>query len=206
MVGATAAQAVHRDLFGGAVSAAVPTCFADISRIREVPDNQEVFAHAETDRSIIFELLQMEEGLPQGDAAAARFHFAGLSRDAQATDVQVLQAQDLPPDHFPLLIAADADPRARVSVVYGVHRVSKFREGAELANLVNVSLACVRLPRAATDLLLVYNDPIALHPLGSSAQLGSQVAEPDMQNAVARAGVLHEALRSLKVKDWSLFI
>lgn len=45
-------------------------CFSN-SELREIPDNQEVFAHSSTDQSIIVELLEYE-GLVE-DGAAARY-------------------------------------------------------------------------------------------------------------------------------------
>ncbi|CAB1315853.1 unnamed protein product [Coregonus sp. 'balchen'] len=47
-----------RPLFGGALSATIPHSAKDISELREIPDNQEVFAHDHTDQSIIVELLE----------------------------------------------------------------------------------------------------------------------------------------------------
>ena len=35
-------------LYGGALSAALPDTFKDVSEIRQVPDNQEVYLDAET--------------------------------------------------------------------------------------------------------------------------------------------------------------
>ena len=38
---------------------AIPAGFHDVTKLREVPDNQEVFADADSDQSFIFELLQV---------------------------------------------------------------------------------------------------------------------------------------------------
>lgn len=205
MVGSQSGTEKTRSLFGGALTLSFTPIFTDISHIREIPDNQEVFAHAETDRSLIVELLQLETALPPPHVLPATHHFAALARDSAAVSAVVTHSAALPSSDFPLLVAPDADPHASVSVAHGVHVVSKFRDAAQLANRVNVYLACVRLPRAATDLLLVFNDPVALHPDGASARLGSAVADPDQMAPEVRAGVLNEALRTLQIKDWSLF-
>ncbi|CAG8475340.1 32077_t:CDS:2 [Racocetra persica] len=47
-----------RGLFGGAIVADIPSRFSDVSEIREVADNQEVFADINSDQSIIIEILQ----------------------------------------------------------------------------------------------------------------------------------------------------
>ncbi|CAG8843287.1 36077_t:CDS:2, partial [Gigaspora margarita] len=47
-----------RDLFGGAIVAHIPPTFIDVSDIREIADNQEVFADINSDESIVIEILQ----------------------------------------------------------------------------------------------------------------------------------------------------
>lgn len=46
MATAAAEPPVRRDLFGGAVTMALPARFEDISQFREVPDHQEVSCSA----------------------------------------------------------------------------------------------------------------------------------------------------------------
>ncbi|KAJ1727136.1 hypothetical protein LPJ61_004734, partial [Coemansia biformis] len=46
-----------RDLYGGAMSMAVPSGMVDVSNFRTVPDNQEVFAD-DNDCSVIVEILE----------------------------------------------------------------------------------------------------------------------------------------------------
>lgn len=48
---------ILRELFGGAILLAIPERFLDISDFRPVPDNQEVFADAIHDQSLIVEVL-----------------------------------------------------------------------------------------------------------------------------------------------------
>lgn len=45
-------------LFGGAMEILVPNGFLDVSEIRQVPDNQEVFVSNYSDASLIVELLE----------------------------------------------------------------------------------------------------------------------------------------------------
>lgn len=47
-----------KKLYGGSIFAYLPPNACDISRLRQVPDNQEVFAHSVSDQSIIFEILE----------------------------------------------------------------------------------------------------------------------------------------------------
>ena len=54
-----------RALFGGALESFIPGGFVDVSEFRQVPDNQEVFVDARSNRSIIIELLD-SDSVPQG--------------------------------------------------------------------------------------------------------------------------------------------
>ena len=51
-------QSMVRQLFDGAFECVVPKRFEDVSAFRDIPNNQEVFADAETDQSIIIEILE----------------------------------------------------------------------------------------------------------------------------------------------------
>ena len=193
-----------RDLFGGAITARIPLEFVDVSKIREVPDNQEVFAHAATDQSVIVELLQLDTDVPDDPAGPARYHFEALSHESGAVNAAIRNAVVLDSENFPILKAGD--PHVHISLVSGCHTISKYRDRVELANEVNIYLACVRLPRVTTDLLVTFNDPVLLHPEGSSARLASSVANPDESDLNRRARVLFETLSSLTIRDWSLFL
>lgn len=39
------------------------------SRLRDVPDNQEIFVHPETDQSVIFDILEYANDVKDADAA-----------------------------------------------------------------------------------------------------------------------------------------
>lgn len=188
----------ERQLFGGAMVVSLPSCFVDISTIRQIPDNQEVFSHGETDRSVIIELLELHQ-VPSGTRPAA-FHLDNLAEESDALQSQTHQVLELPPAKFPNLVSGDPD--FSVSIAHGTHVVTKFRDASEYASHVDVHLACLRLPRVSTDLLIVFNDPIVLHPKGSSASSGSAVAETPLGQS--RDTTLHIALRSLEIHDWSL--
>jgi Ran-interacting Mog1 protein len=187
--------------------AVVPQGFADISTLRQVPDNQEVFAQAETDRSLLFELVEAEtDGVPSlpGGDAPARFHWQVLARDSDAVESTITHSAYVPLDQLSPSISA-GDSNAHVSIVHGTQRVAKFKDSADKANDVCIALACIRLPRVNTDVLIVFNDPVAFHPGGSSSKVGASVSEPGIDDPKQRASILQAALYSLSVEDWSLF-
>ncbi|PXF47944.1 putative ran guanine nucleotide release factor [Gracilariopsis chorda] len=206
MVGAAShsAQPHHRPLFGGAISTAIPPQFADVSKIRQVPDNQEIFAHAPTDRSLIVELLQLHPDIPQPPhTTPASHHFSVIATDAHALRADLAASKLLPTSQLPALLTVD--PRLHLSFAHGTHVVSKFRDHTAAANTVNVYVVCIRLPNVATDVLLVFNDPIQLHPHSSSTNLGSSVADPHQTDPTIRSSVLQQALNTFQINDWSLF-
>ncbi|CAI5461733.1 unnamed protein product [Closterium sp. Yama58-4] len=69
-------------LFGGAIQADFPPRFEDISNFREVPNNQEVFADASRDESIVIELLEMKADV--ADADSSRWFLEDLMREQEA--------------------------------------------------------------------------------------------------------------------------
>lgn len=192
------ANCQKHQLFGGAMAMSLPECFIDVSPIRQIPDNQEVFSHGETDRSVIVELLELHH--IQSDTQPAAFHLDNLAEESDALQKETHKVMELPPSEFPQLVSGD--PAISISVAYGTHVVTKFRDASEHASHVDVYLACVRLPRVSTDLLIVFNDPVILHPEGSSARSGSTVAETTP--GAHRDKTLHIALRTLRIHDWSL--
>ena len=79
--------------------------------------------------------------------------------------------------------------------------VAKFREQAEAQNTVRISLASVRLPGNATDILVTVNDPVRIAPGSSSAAAGAEAKSAGAAGPL----VLERALRSFAIKDYGLF-
>uniref|UniRef100_A0A8D0HT06 RAN guanine nucleotide release factor n=1 Tax=Sphenodon punctatus TaxID=8508 RepID=A0A8D0HT06_SPHPU len=144
-------------LFGGAFSAHLPPASVDVSELRQVPDNQEVFVHPSTDQSVIVELLEYQAGVP--DDSAARHHFEDLAGSAAGSEV--LSQEPLAPQLLALTGCRSA------WCLTARQLVAKFNEEAQ--NEVRLHLALLRLPQHHTDLLLSFNHPTHIHPLSSSA-------------------------------------
>ncbi|XP_060768893.1 ran guanine nucleotide release factor [Neoarius graeffei] len=151
-----------RPLFGGAMSAVLPLNTKDISELREIPDNQEVFTHTNTDQSIIIELLEYQSHVE--DSQAARYHFADIAGSNQAVEVgqmEVMEVQCVPQDQLSLSQCSSA------WILTGTQLVSKFNE--EVKNTVNIHLCLFRLPQYTTDILITFNDPVSISPLSISS-------------------------------------
>ncbi|XP_077326797.1 ran guanine nucleotide release factor [Lithobates pipiens] len=156
-------SAIESPLFGGAFSALLPPSIQDVSDLREIPDNQEVFANQHTDQSIIVELLEYQGGMT--DPEAARYHFEDVatSNDAQEK-AEIISVEPLPLAQLSLSSCSSA------WALTGHQLVSKFNEQAQ--NTVTIHMALFRMPQYSTDLLVTFNDPVAIDPASSSASSG----------------------------------
>ncbi|XP_062844732.1 ran guanine nucleotide release factor [Trichomycterus rosablanca] len=155
-----------RPLFGGAMSAVLPPNTTDISELREIPDNQEVFAHTNTDQSFIIELLEYQSHVQ--DSQAARYHYEDVASGNKAGRTEVKEVQCVPLSHLSLSECSSAWSLS------GVQLISKFNEQAE--NVVNIHLCLFRLPQFTTDILITFNDPVSISALSSSSGAGADGA------------------------------
>lgn len=137
-------------LFGGAFSATLPPGAIDISDLRPVPDNQEVFCHRMTDQSLIVELLELQAHVV--GEAAARYHFEDVGGVQEARVVQVDAVQPIPLENLALSGCC-----GEAWVLSGKQQVAK--ENQQVAKDVTLHQALLRLPQYQTDLLLTFNQP-----------------------------------------------
>ncbi|KAK3025385.1 hypothetical protein RJ639_044925 [Escallonia herrerae] len=166
-------QSAERALFGGAIASTFPLRFQDISNVREVPDNREVFVDPMRDESLIFELLELKVGV--ADNASATWFLQDLAREQDAEGNVVIeqsgvfQAEGLHFRNMPAVVTTAA--------------ISKGRQGREAQNLVRVYLANLRLKEVDTDVVIVANEPIYINPLSESASaVGAGLAVPAAQS------------------------
>ena len=162
MQGAGGSADRSHPLFGGALSAVVPHSATDISELREIPDNQEVFAHSHTDQSLIVELVEYQGQVP--DQESARYHFediAGSNKALEPGAFEVTSVVAVPRSDLSLSECSSA------WMLTGIQCVSKFNE--EARNTVTLHLGLLRLPQFSTDVLITFNDPQSISPDSSSA-------------------------------------
>ncbi|KAL6076388.1 RAN guanine nucleotide release factor [Balamuthia mandrillaris] len=191
-------QFTARPLFGGAMTCVVPTRFVDVSDIRPVPDNQEVFTDVHTDQSLIIEILEYQSAVSDTDSAS--YLFNDLAEANEATDgARIVHQEAMSPEDMPNF------PDVPKSVLLGVQRIAKFNESNRAKNVVQVYLANVRLPRHTTDLLITLNEPVQV------AQESSSKVNVDTLDAATRERmdstllIFKAVLKSLRVNDWTLF-
>ncbi len=76
-------------LYGGAAKCMMPSDWVDASSFRDVPDHQEVYMHptAKGEQSVIIEILQYDDKLP--DDKAAEYYFNDLANADGAPSVEI---------------------------------------------------------------------------------------------------------------------
>ncbi|KAI0781146.1 Mog1p/PsbP-like protein [Trametes elegans] len=172
-----------RELFGGAITAILPTTLLDASDFRQVPDTQEVYLSPTSGVSIIVEVLQSVDATDLREAAGQ--HFDALAHDNDAKSQNVNETTDLAND------SNGATPNP--VVLYGTQHVQKFNRTA--ADEVRILLALYRVPQKNVDLVLTMNVPM-------TSEDGGAVSEDDWG---AARDVFNVAARSLRIVDYGLF-
>mmetsp|Transcript_19501 Transcript_19501/g.53419 ORF Transcript_19501/g.53419 Transcript_19501/m.53419 type:complete len:187 (+) Transcript_19501:47-607(+) len=176
------------ELWGGAVLCELPASFHDASKLREVPDHQEVWVDEASDRSVIFEILERKEDVSDQDAVDFFVTDLATANDARDCVIQssrrVVMDEEMP--HLPVSVAC----------LRGVceQTVAKFNEGS--ANRIQVHICVVRLLEQATDLLITFNNPVSIDAQSSSA--GAEVLQGGDE-------FFARVLRSFEIRDWELF-
>lgn len=158
-------------LFGGALSAVLPQSATDISEVREIPDNQEVFAHAHTDQSLIVELVEYQGQVADQDAV--KYHFEDIAGSNKAFEPGAFEVTGVVPLSKSEVSLSDC---SSAWMLTGTQCVSKFNE--EARNIVTLHLGLFRLPQFATDVLITFNDPQSISPDSSSATSAETHREP----------------------------
>lgn len=160
-----------RPLFGGALSAVLPCNAKDISELREIPDNQEVFTHPHTDQSIIVELVEYQGQVEDQDAA--KYHFEDIASSNKALESGAFEVKNLVPLSKSEVSLSDC---STAWMLTGMQCVAKFNE--EARNMVTLHLGLFRLPQFSTDILVTFNDPQRINPDSSSATSVETHREP----------------------------
>ncbi|KAL8939892.1 MAG: hypothetical protein Q9211_002535 [Gyalolechia sp. 1 TL-2023] len=88
------------ELFGGAIIVNLPTGYADVSDIREVPDHQEIYLDASGFSSIIVDIAERVPQ-PAADDEALKFHFDDIVDERDTGRIWHTDVANLP--LFPLV-------------------------------------------------------------------------------------------------------
>lgn len=186
-------------LFGGALIVDLPSTFADVSTIRQVPDHQEVYLDKDGFTSIIFDITE-RVGLPGSgpatDGAAMTTHLEDIV-DSDTDTVKVWSTSNTIFSKLPegtpayTLIATQTPPAPEAT------------SPGSAPDFTAIVLNLIRLEKESTDILITINVP---HIRGEYSeedvdlQLGKQGRL--ISDAVEFAAKIWE---TFKIKDWGLF-
>ena len=171
-----------------------------MSDFRHVPDHQEVWADADSDQSVVIEVLERQDAV--ADADIARYLFDDLAAANEASESAAHgAAAEVPPARRGAL-PADAP----VWSLRGTQRVAKHREDAAASNAIHVAMGVVRLAPVASELCVTVSCPTDVSPLSSSAHAAAAAAAAGGSAAIATAdATLREVLASMQIRDMGLF-
>mmetsp|Transcript_1532 Transcript_1532/g.3100 ORF Transcript_1532/g.3100 Transcript_1532/m.3100 type:complete len:202 (+) Transcript_1532:172-777(+) len=189
---------VRRALFGGAIDMHLPERFVDVSDFRQVPDHQECFAEGTRDQSVLVELLDYKEDVIDGESARFFFEDLAHANDSRATEVERTEAlgvNDLP--HF--------DAAIPKFLCVGTQSIVKSNDAQDAANVIQVLLACIRLPQVGTDILVTMNTPLTIHPNSRAAADGISAPPSSSSTSHDALQLFMLTLRTLHIHDWGLF-
>ena len=176
-------------LFGGAVACFLPIPRMDISEVRQVPDNQEVYAHPKTDQSIVIELLEYQN-IASGEEAT-RAHYLDISQANKSTETVVLSHEEIETNRIAIKKCTACH------YLTGTQKIAKFNESEEDSNIVRVQLVLYRLQEFDTDLVVTFNDPVSVSA-GSSSNKGGEGNNWDLEQ-------FKDLVSSIRLLDESIF-
>lgn len=212
----TSMSFTERPLFGGAISAEIPSHWIDVSDIRQVPDHQECYQetlpfNAPNDPGlVVVEILKREADV--NDQDAARHFFYDLAESNGTRSQSDLLFQAVPPPFSVAMagsvrgdtLAAAGESVAHILAGVGFQKVAmgadfdvdgNSRQGKQEIKWVQVDLCVFRLPTQDTDLLVTHSKPVPAS--------GEPNGEPSLP--LSMSPVLNHVISTLKIRDWELF-
>ena len=206
-------QFVKRNLFGGALTINVPSEWRDVSEVRQVPDNQEVYQDCTADPGqemelvgtggcVIVEILERQQ---VSDEEAASFFFwdlaetNGIVKDeekkkglsySQIFDVGVSEDSKTIGSNDKNLMPA-LSSKVKACTCIGDQSIGPLRgqTKTDKSSRVRVELCAVRLVSVETDVLLTLTMPYC----------------SQYDKKLGLSSLLRYMLGTFKVEDWSLF-
>ncbi|KAK3290763.1 uncharacterized protein B0H64DRAFT_55920 [Chaetomium fimeti] len=185
-------------LFGGALECDLPDNFADVSKIRQVPDNQEVYIDQSGFTSIIFDITERVKASGEGlerDGRALTIHLEDLVGD-DTDSVKVWNTTETQFTHL------DDDTPAYTLIATQTPQADEARRGAA-PDFTALILTLLRFEKERSDILITINVP----------HIKGEYDEDEVDLALGKQGELigdavEYAARiweTFKVKSWRLF-
>jgi len=185
-------------LFGGAMMCDLPEKFADVSKLREVPDNQEVYIDKDGFTSIIFDITERvgKSGGLENDGRALTTHLEELVGD-DADTVKVWNTTETQFSHL------DETIPAYTLIATQTPKPKPQSVRASAPDFTALILTLLRLEKEKTDILITINVP----------HIKGEYDEEEVDLALGKQGELigdavEYAARiwgSFDIEDWKLF-
>ena len=186
---------MRRELFGGALTADVPSDFNDLSDVVPIDDHQEVFSRAASDESVVIEIIDRVRDVE--DDAIARCVFEDMCELNESVERAVEYEGE---DARERRLAGVSTSR----IVFGTMRASKHR--SEYVNDVDVWGCVMRLPRVESEIVIWHARPTRVGDPNARVDVRAP-SDVDRVRAGDRAcsAVLLGVIESFRICDWSLF-
>ncbi|KAH7129324.1 hypothetical protein B0J13DRAFT_453193 [Dactylonectria estremocensis] len=190
---------VSTPLFGGAIVADLPSNFADVSKLRQVPDNQEVWIDQDGFTSIIFDITERVGGSGSGPEIDGRAMTAHLE-DMVGSDIDTVKIWNTAETEFSRLETGNP---AYTLISTQTPHVKQSRDETSAPDFTAIILTLLRLEKAKTDILITINVP----------HIKGEYDEEEVDLELGRQGkLIGDAVEysariwsSFKIKDWGLF-
>jgi hypothetical protein len=207
----------ERLLFGGAISAEIPSTWIDISDIRQVPDHQECYQETlppdvpNEPGLVVVEIL--ERATDVDDPNAANHYFNDLAESNGIISRTDVHFQMIPPSIFAsptmgslngrvaLRTAGESVVRTYAGVGYQKISIGRdfdaqgnSRQAIQEVKWVRVDLIVFRLATQETDLLVTLSKPV-----------GAPNVEPLFGLPVTLSPEMNRIISTLEIRDWGLF-
>jgi len=187
-------------LFGGAIFCEIPNYFADVSSIRQVPDNQEVFLDKNGFTSIVFDIT--ERAGPAGsnekiDGTAMTVHL----EDIVGSDLDAVKVWKLTETQFSQL--SEETPCYTLIATQTPQPTESDLAKPESPDFTAIILNLIRLEDKQTDVLITINVPHIKGEYSADSvnlELGQQGRL--IEDAVEYCAKIWE---SFEIHDWGLF-
>ncbi|QUC19609.1 uncharacterized protein UV8b_03850 [Ustilaginoidea virens] len=186
-------------LYGGAVVCDLPEKFADVSKLRQVPDNQEVWIDKDGFTSIIFDITERVGGPgngPEIDGHAMTTHL----EDMVGSDIDTVKIWNTAETEFTRL---DLKSPAYTLIATQTPKVGQSHGSESAPDFTAIIMTLLRLERYNTDILITINVP----------HIKGEYDEDEVDLELGKQGLLigdaveysARIWESFKIKDWGLF-
>lgn len=176
----------------------LPDKFADVSKLREVPDNQEVWIDKDGFTSIIFDITE-RVGPPgsglETDGKALTVHLEDLVGD----DIDTVKVWNTTETQFTNL----SEDLPAYTLIATQTPKSGSKDSSSAPDFTALIVTLLRLEKASTDVLITINVP----------HIKGEYDEDEVDLALGKQGELigdaveyaAKIWESFKIKDWNLF-